>query len=334
MALPHDVSSGREAPRTSLAGRRTPTLALMSVGMARTMLHPAVVESFNAMRTSLLADGLSTKTFFYVSSLGVPDNTTAWRAAVQRRYRPAAIWEANEDLPCNRQCLDVTCYKASAPAFFQQFHKLKHAWDALGIWESRHSVVFDWILRLRPDLLFLEPIRIVSPLRMLDALPTDAVYVPEGVMASSRKHHLLNDHVLLCPRRLCSPYFTDVSSKYSKCDDKRPMRLPYPPQLLVFNRTCGRGHTCHRRSRLFQIAYTIARANGPECSRLFTAWHLHDFVHRCRLLELYWKDFGRNFDMWATIIQSLLLGKPEQIQGMWDAYATRLENMAANVQTS
>eukprot|EP00415_Alexandrium_ostenfeldii_P000500 UN0500 len=112
---------------------------------------------------------------------------------------------------------------------------------------------------------------VASPGNIADG---DSVFVPKGVMSEKRLHYYMNDHVFLCPRRLCAPYFVDAVDLYQQCGESTRLKHAQPPQKWLFNRTCSRRQFCHLQSSLIDVAYTIARREGPQCERLYSAGHL------------------------------------------------------------
>lgn len=114
---------------------------------------------------------------------------------------------------------------------------------------------FEWLLKVRPDLLFL------GPLPPLATLPPRRVFVPRGVMTSDPRLQRLNDHVFLCPRALCEGHFVAPTAAYRACvggdlarfvPPQRLLQEPYGPHAIV----------------LINLSYTLARAGGPDCGRL------------------------------------------------------------------
>lgn len=295
-------------------------VAILNVGLARTIAHPAVAASFDLLRSSFQRDGHTVRTFIYISTAG--DDTAgqshpavgskAWRKLIHHYYRPAALWVTEHNLPCNKDCASIPCEgpRREPPSFLQQFFKVRLAWGALLDWEVRHGWRFHWLLKLRPDLIWLESFPPLSHLAVQgDITAGDSVFVPRGVMTDNRNHYFLNDHVLLCPRGLCAPYFTNAIDRYQECSKDSRLRYVYPSQLWLFNHTCSRGELCYLKSKLLNLAYTIARQGGPECMRLYTAGYLWQFIPRCSALMPRWthEDFA-NRQSWRRLLEA----RPEQ----------------------
>lgn len=280
------------ASDSGLAG----SLAVLSVGLARTVAHPAVVVSFGLMLAPLLRSRSVVRTFMFLTPPQAVWEAEAgvWQTRIRRLYRPTELWIMDAELPCNVQCGSVPCNSGpNMPfEFLRQFFKVKLAWELVLTWESKHAWRFDWFLKVRPDLLWLEPFPLLPALtaagHVNDAQEAE-VYVPKGVMTDRRANYHVNDHVLLCPRQLCMPYFTDAISRYERCSEVA-LKPVYPIQRWLFNRTCPRGSQCFKSTTLFDVAYTIARAKGPECMRLYTAGYLWQFVPRCNAVASRWSD--------------------------------------------
>lgn len=225
------------------------SVALLSVGAVRSLLYPAVHTSLNLLRSSLPNDHVL---FFFLTSA-----TVQTAAHVRFLYGAAAVWVSNRTLPCNHGCVrSVPCRLSHDTTFnwFSQFHSVQLAWHKLQQYEQERRSYFEWVVKLRPDLLFFEP------LPKLDSLARTAAYVPHGVMTRSPQWQTLNDHVMLCPHSLCGRYL-DAVLAYTACRHNN-MSAFNPPQLH-FTRNFANGTL-----RIVELAYTLARPKRPECRRL------------------------------------------------------------------
>lgn len=72
-------------------------------------------------------------------------------------------------------------------------------YDAIVAAEQRRRQAYEWLYRLRTDLVFLSEI-FAPP-------APDVVVVPSGGMSKFPPWRCMNDHLFACPRRLCRPYF-------------------------------------------------------------------------------------------------------------------------------
>ena len=65
--------------------------------------------------------------------------------------------------------------------------------------EGERTASYLWLLRTRTDVLYMEDLR-------LGELQTGNAYVPAG-MTQLPQFKCMGDHIFLCPRSLCRPYF-------------------------------------------------------------------------------------------------------------------------------
>ena len=96
--------------------------------------------------------------------------------------------------------------KICNPIDAMQWLKVQRAFAMVTDYEQRlkktgRAARFDWIIRLRTDLIFF------GPLPSLGQLSTQHVHVPMGVVS---RRTLLNDHIALVPRTLAHGYFDTV----------------------------------------------------------------------------------------------------------------------------
>jgi len=96
--------------------------------------------------------------------------------------------------------------KICNPIDAMQWLKVQRAFAMVTDYEQRlkktgRAARFDWIIRLRTDLIFF------GPLPSLGQLSTQYVHVPMGVVS---RRTLLNDHIALVPRTLAHAYFDTV----------------------------------------------------------------------------------------------------------------------------
>ena len=167
-------------------------VAILSVGLVRTMLHPRVSESFRLM-TSSLPDARS---FFSLWD----ERASSLQPGLRDQYAFSAIWLRTTELACNQRCNLTDCAntngKDSAFNFVRQATKWRVAYGDLLSWQRAHNAAARWVVKVRPDLLWLERF----PLTFLD--DAAAVYVPRGVMTRNPHEQRHNDHVFVCAAAL------------------------------------------------------------------------------------------------------------------------------------
>ena len=139
--------------------------------------------------------------------------------------------------------------------WLQQFERIRLAYESVTAHEARVGARFEWLLKVRPDLLFL------GELPPLAAMPPQHVFVPRGVMTSDPSLQRLNDHVFLCPRDMCAGRFVHPTAAYRACVGSA-LATFVPPQRLL-----QEPYGSHE-IILINLSYTIARAGGPDCGRL------------------------------------------------------------------
>lgn len=244
------------------------------------MLHPAVARSFHLMTSSLA----NASAFLMITRASFETN---WQSKVMKRikalYHPVALGVLREDnLTCRARCAIPCVLGKDMPWQFVLMCKhFQQAWHFLINWEAANHRRFDWVLKVRPDLLWMEPF----PKGFVHAV----VGVPRGVMTGVDMYVRLNDHVFWCARDRCAPYFETMPLRYQQnCS----LILPDPPQRALFDFPGGDA------VGLVDVAYTIARLKGPECFRLqcgkanyetgCIAPHLTRFMARCEQIRSSW----------------------------------------------
>jgi len=259
-------------------------VAILSVGLVRTMLHPRVSESFRLV-TSSLPDARS---FFSLWDEGA----SSLQSGLREQYAFSAIWLRSTELACNTRCNLTDCAntngKDSAFNFVRQATKWRVAYGDLLSWQRAHNAAARWVVKVRPDLLWLERF----PLTFLD--DDGAVYVPRGVMTRNPHEQRHNDHVFVCAAARCAPYFVAVAENYQNCAGsiaKEDMfDAAYPKARL----------------RFVDVAYTVVRdaREGPQCKRLpcdDKSWstgciapHLVAFYEKCVAIACAWSASARD----------------------------------------
>ena len=88
--------------------------------------------------------------------------------------------------------------------FFETHHKLDACYAAVEAFEAAHSMQFDWVVRMRPDIWFFDT---MPPHCTLQA---GAISFPVGVTGCGYSP-CVNDHMAFTPRSLASSYFQIVN---------------------------------------------------------------------------------------------------------------------------
>ena len=271
-------------------------VALITVGQPRTIAHPAAAASFALMRSSMLSDGHAISHFVWLtpSTMRLDESAQGWQDALAI-YKPHFVRFANESVDCRSQChIPCNAYgHDSQMNWLRQFFAVHRAYRAVREYSRERGIVFDWYIKLRPDLFHMQPL---PPLRNFSR---SAAYVPRGVMTRVATQQRNNDHMVVCPAgELCDLYFDTFARTYGSCNDSFRMRWPWQ---RLFSQAFAK-----EQLRLFDHAYTIARADGtpdemvgPDCRRLSctkdphstgcVAPHLVSYVPICDIASREWQ---------------------------------------------
>ena len=93
--------------------------------------------------------------------------------------------------------------------------QVRACFDEVVATEASRGLRYAWLMRARTDLVHLpqQP----TPTFLAELPPTHA-YVPMSTsMSSFPLAKCQNDHLFLCPRRLCRPYFTGAVRAHRPC---------------------------------------------------------------------------------------------------------------------
>lgn len=283
------------------------TVAIINAGMPRNVGHPLVAASFALMCSSLHKAGHRVLTYLFLSNSngvggersGMAATTVGSRLWEQtlRIYEPTRVLVSDDALPCKyKDCIAYPCSRAhdSTYNWLAQFYKLRLAYRMALEDAASKGLVIDWFVRVRTDMLHLQPL---PPLSTLSAI---AAYVPSGVMTRVPMYQMLNDHIFVCAAgSLCEAYFQVTERAYGDCARMQAkgerVRAPWPPQEFFARRFKNNS------LRLFQHAYTLTRNFGPHCERLecdadnafatgCVARHLPAHVAGCKRLRAVWHN--------------------------------------------
>ncbi|CAK0903246.1 unnamed protein product, partial [Prorocentrum cordatum] len=99
-----------------------------------------------------------------------------------------------------------------------QYVSVRDCYEQIEAVESAANARYTWIYRMRTDMVHLADI----PLH--PGLSQQFAYVSHGGMSSGHGWQCMNDHIFLCPRRLCRPYFfvIELWDNQFSCGSSRP----------------------------------------------------------------------------------------------------------------
>ena len=191
------------------------TVAVTINGQLRTLLSAAVRSSFTEYSYKP-SDTFVVVVGRWSAGTKVAD---AVSTSVQHAYHPVAM-EMMEEVPLELRCTpwnahdsviwtdrqyagDRSCTRATATRdeVLRQWLGVRSAYRLVKAEERRRGHKYTWLLRTRTDIVHLRP------LPRLDSLAQQFAYTPRGGMNAAREAACTNDHMFLCPRRLCRAYF-------------------------------------------------------------------------------------------------------------------------------
>ena len=178
-----------------------------------------------------------------------------------------------------------------AQEWYAQFKHVYQIYKQVEDYERFTGLSFNYILKTRTDIYLFDPL----PDTFFSS--THAV-IPLGGMTCNRDAECCNDHLFVCPRHLCSPYF-NVSREYEDCADPSSLAkmrqdipqthflLHYTPSTLVTEellytliRRCDCGFTlaCKRVSMCDEYPHLLAVAT--RCQEEASSW-IHPCSEQC-----------------------------------------------------
>lgn len=182
-------------------------------GLLRTLLLPLVRDSFHRhVVRPITRAGLSTTAFVAVVGRW-PEasyNHTLLREAIRDAYAAEAVTALAPRSP-NYRCPPPELSRSTSRFSFGttdvliQFVAIRRCYAMLVAAEQRRGQQYAYVMRLRTDILYMEDIPIAA---ILQERGEQQVFVPQfGMGPPERSNRCLNDHLFVCPRRMCRPYF-------------------------------------------------------------------------------------------------------------------------------
>jgi hypothetical protein len=190
-ALCHATS---QKARNALEADNSQLLAITISGVARSLLSVPVVQSFR--RYVPPGD-------VHIVIAGDLDKATSTR--VQAVYTPIAIrtirkFSTTMDLNATCDSMTPGPFVLNTQGTLLQFIALHEVFQDVEQTERQRGVNYDWVIKLRTDLVFFEALSI----RGLDS---NFVHLPSGGMSGESTSRWTNDHIFVCPRHLCRAYY-------------------------------------------------------------------------------------------------------------------------------
>jgi len=191
-ALQPQQAHALQAPPTSTGF----DLGVCMTGLPRSVLSPPMIISFNNYIRPLGAE-------LHMTVIVSNATSVSLREAIQTAWSPESLSfmpAEGPNFPYNPRCDINSSVHTGLIAESFQWLGLHQCYTQIHHAEVERGRQYDWLLRTRTDLVPLEPL----PLGMLD--PAYA-YVPLGGFSPYNSTMCMNDHVFVCPRHLCRPYF-------------------------------------------------------------------------------------------------------------------------------
>ena len=200
-------------------------------GMQRTLFEPVLVNTLNnhlrGPLTSVFTDEGAVETFFVVASNTPTEDRKTLPPLVNANYPGAGLtvidaayplfrcrpegmppvsrrFGNQTDGPCPKLVSDHALNAADSPScdflhVLVQWRAIGACYDMVHTAERRRKQLFQWLLRTRTDMVLLD----TSLALRLASLSHDNVYVPKYGMSMMSSSMCQNDHIFVCPRRLC-----------------------------------------------------------------------------------------------------------------------------------
>ena len=197
------------------------TVAVCVSGMTRTLFAHAVSQSLREhVLSAIHRDGFASQLFMTV--VGDWAASAAVASATEQQiwglYAPQGLrllqdvgWPAYER---SMKSCRVPRPRKVAPPHLQglvlQWLGVASCYAQVEEAEATRRQRYGWLLRLRTDLVY------YGDLPSLRNLPKSAVYVPAAGMTIDSDWRCMNDHIFLCPRALCRPYFMQSELRTSR----------------------------------------------------------------------------------------------------------------------
>lgn len=241
-------------------GHSGQTWAACVTGLKRTVLEWPVVGSF---KTHLVGPhvqaGDAVDIFMVIIGAWSGEERVRIDAAIREMYQPTRLL-----LKRPQQLADLRTHRCSllnrshmdAYKSMTQWIGVRWCYQEVQAHERHRGREYDWIYRIRSDTVLLQDTPFASLSRTADAtVLSDArmhVYVPLNGMSSAVKLSCQNDHLFVCPRNLCRPYFHLLELWQSEHCIPAPRHLVTAAALPV--RLNAWGHSTLPGESIFRVA--------------------------------------------------------------------------------
>ena len=191
----------------STVSNTTAAVAVCVIGEPRSLLSRAVSSSFrHRLVDPLLRSSFKVDVFFVLSILTSHNLERArLRDAVNALYqaRSVALWNDSASTMLIRHLSSKEDGCRIHPLWaalgsFRQWISIRACYDDVEAAERQDGRPYKWLVRTRTDLAYLSDLD-------LSSLSEQHVHIPAAGMHDESR--CINDHIFVCPRLLCRPYF-------------------------------------------------------------------------------------------------------------------------------
>jgi hypothetical protein len=151
--------------------------------------------------------------------------------SIEEQYRSEALKESLSTLGIVHVAWHFTphysgaCNNVSkfASSFVSQWTKIQSCYNSIASYENVHDISFDYIVRIRPDLFFFQPVSnwLIIPSEHVQV--GECLYFPSKLSCT---HYLAaNDHFAVIPRKFGDVYSSIADFFLADCRDTDPVQL-------------------------------------------------------------------------------------------------------------
>lgn len=268
-----------------------------SLGEARAALDPEVVTYYDAARkrfpgTVVDAGGLREMANGQLSFLGMP----LGRGMFEGQH------VGNRNCSTGRE-------KDGLSGFYPQFHSQSEAFRSVVEYETECEAAFDWVIRIRPDLTWVEPLRpdFVQSLMVRYSVTAHAA-TATNMFFFDANWKLKSDLVFAIPRPSAAVFYANMPQIFGRvpCNATETTTLDPEGGLILSLAEMG-----FHLEEMELGTYSISRPGIQECS--WNADHRLDACCRAGFLLLDKVPIGCNDDELAGWRNYDLVGQPELV---------------------
>jgi len=242
-------------------------VCVISAGECRTCTNPMLVSNFH--------DTFSPLKPTVIMAIRGHNKPQPHNHKIHKLYKPDAL-VFEDDVLCKPECIDCAMKHDSKLQFVSMSFLFRRGFRELQKIEYSRGKSFSTVIKTRPDLYYFRP---------FPAVDSILTAVPLGIMNGDRRTFLMNDHIYICRRDLCQPYFETVSELYEQCNVSSWSNSS-PQQILFKNANPNVNILIH---------YTIVREDNIECDRLTITQETSVAFQDCKKLDASYRSKFLNY---------------------------------------